>query len=144
MSLLRRAWTAQLTVALLMGFAGLALANELPVIKPEDAGDHIDKECIVEFEVKAGRVIQDKNVGFLNSNRDHREEGTFTVFFGKKGLQAFKDQRKIENPAAEFVGKTIRVKGKVALHKGKLEIEVEDPDQIELVKADEPTQESPK
>lgn len=144
MSLSRRAWTAQFAIAMLMGFAGLALANELPVIKPEEAGDHIDKECIVEFEVKAGRVIQDKKVGFLNSNRDHREEGTFTVFLGQKGLQAFKDQRKIENPAAEFVGKTIRVKGKIALHKGKPEIEVEDPDQIELVKADEPTQDSPK
>jgi len=143
MSLSRRAWTAQLAIAMLMGFAGLALANDLPVIKPENASDHIDKECIVEFEVKAARVIQDKNIGFLNSTRDHREEGTFTVFFGKKGLQAYKDQRKIENPAAEFIGKTIRVKGKVTIHKGKPEIEVEDPDQIELVKADEPTQESP-
>ena len=142
MSLSRPAWTAQLTVVLLIGFAGLAMANDLPIIKPENASDHIDKECIVEFEVKAARVIQDKNVGFLNSTRDHREEGTFTVFLGKKGLQAYKDQRKIENPAAEFIGKTIRVKGKVALHKGKPEIEVEDPDQIELVKADEPTPES--
>lgn len=113
--------------------ASSALAAETPTIKPEDASDHVDEEVIVEFEVRSSHLLQDKNVGFLNSERNNRDAKNFTAFITPQGMRSFKD-KKVENPSAEYLGKKIRVKGKVLLHKEKPEIKVERADQLEVVK----------
>jgi DNA/RNA endonuclease YhcR with UshA esterase domain len=114
--------------------SAIALAAEPTVIKPEEAKANVDKEVIVEYTVNSASILDDKNVGFLNSEGNNRDEKNFTAFITPKGMRAFKDERKIANPGAEFVSKKIRVKGKIKLFKNKLEIEVDHPDQIEVVK----------
>ena len=118
--------------------AVMALADDPKVIKPEEAAANVDKEVIVEYTVKSSRIIDDKNIGFLNSEGDNKNEKNFTAFITPKGMKAFKDDRQISNPGAEYIDKKIRVKGKITLHKSKPEIKVDSPEQIEVVE-EEPT-----
>jgi DNA/RNA endonuclease YhcR with UshA esterase domain len=112
---------------------GLLRADEPEVIPAAEAKDHVDKECIVEMTVKSGRVMQEKNVCFLNSESRPSDDKNFTAFIGRKALKIFQEEKKIQNPPDKYVGKKIRVKGKIKLHKGKPEIEIDNPDQIEEV-----------
>lgn len=112
----------------------VVLADGSPVIKPEEAAANVDKEVIVEYTVNSARVLDDKNIGFLNSERDNRSDKNFTAFITPKGMRAFKAERKMENPSAELLGKKIRVKGKIEMHKSRPEIKVERPEQVEVVK----------
>lgn len=125
-------WKCFVGVAAVLNVS-IAVAAELSVIKPEDAASNVDKEVVVEYTVKSARILDDKNVGFLNSEGDNRDEKNFTAFVTPKGMRAFKDERKIENPGAEYLGKKIRVKGKIEMHKSKPEIKVERPEQIEVI-----------
>ncbi len=116
--------------------AVIVLADDPKVIKPEEAAANVDQEVVVEYTVKSARILDDKNIGFLNSEGDNKNEKNFTAFITSKGMRAFKDVRKIANPGAEFVSKRIRVRGKIAMYKSKPEIKVDSPDQIEVVKAE--------
>jgi len=108
---------------------------DLPTIEADDAADHVGEECIVEMVVRAGRLLADKGVCFLNSRQSRRDEGNFTVVIFRDGLRRFTDAG-IEDPALEYLDRTIRVRGVVAEHKGQPQIVVKDPEQIEL--AEEP------
>ena len=113
--------------------AVMALADDPKVIKPEEAAANVDREVIVEYTVKSSRIMDDKNIGFLNSEEDNKNEKNFTAFITPKGMKAYKDDRQIANPGAEYIDKKIRVKGKIVLHKSKPEIKVDSPEQIEVV-----------
>ena len=113
--------------------ASFAVAANLPVIMPEDAAAKDNQEVIVEFTVNSARLLDAKHVSFLNSESDIHSEKNFTAFITPKGMRAFKAERKIENPGAEYIGKKIRVEGKIKLHNGRPEIEVVRPDQVQLV-----------
>ncbi len=104
-------------------------------ISAADAADHVGEECTVELTVRAARSLADKDMCFLNSSRNRRDDGNFTVVIFKAGLARFKDAG-IENPALHFLDRTIRVRGTVAEFKGSAQIVVDDPAQIELVEAD--------
>ena len=110
-----------------------AMATDPLVIKPEEAAENIDKEVIVEFTVQSSHVVQNKNIGFLNSERSNRDAKNFTAFITPQGMRSFKESKKITNPSSELLGKKIRVKGKVLLHKEKPEIKIERAGQVELV-----------
>ena len=106
-------------------------------IPPQEALSHVGEECTVEFVVENGRKLDDKDVCFLNSLKDHREKGNFTAVIFRAGLARFAADG-VANPADEFLGKTIRVSGLVAERSGQAQIVVESPTQIEVVEAAEP------
>jgi DNA/RNA endonuclease YhcR with UshA esterase domain len=108
-------------------------AEELPVIAPAQALAHVDQQVVVEYTVASARWLDAKQVSFLNSERNNRSDRNFTAFLTPEGMRAFSEQRKIENPAATFIGKKIRVTGKIELHQSRPEIRVETPRQIEVV-----------
>ena len=112
--------------------AGPSGAVAAEVIAPEDAIEHIGEECIVEFTVKAGRKLDDKEICFLNSLRDHRESSNFTAVIFRAGLARFAAEG-IENPALEYLELKVRVRGTIEEHAGKAQIVVESPTQIEIV-----------
>jgi len=112
--------------------AGPSEAVAAEVIAPEDAIEHIGEECIVEFTVKAGRKLDDKEICFLNSLRDHRESSNFTAVIFRAGLARFAAEG-IENPALEYLELKVRVRGTIEEHAGKAQIVVESPTQIEIV-----------
>jgi DNA/RNA endonuclease YhcR with UshA esterase domain len=119
--------------------ADTAVADQpAAVLASADAAAHVGEECTVEFTVEGGRRLPDKEICFLNSCSDHRDERNFTVVFFKAGLERMKADG-IEDPAAHFEKATIRVRGIVEKRNGRPQVVVEEPGQITLVKkADDP------
>ncbi|QEL15447.1 alkaline phosphatase D family protein [Limnoglobus roseus] len=90
----------------------------------------VGDEVTVQFEVQAARVTADKKRLFLNSETDFRDEKNFTVVLNAKARDGtYKDAT-----GDTFKGKTVRVKGKLSAYQGKLQIEVDDEKQVEVVK----------
>ena len=121
------AWAAVVAVA-----ADAPVAERAAVVVAADAADHVGEECVVEMVVRAARALADKEICFLNSSQDRRDEDNFTVVIFKAGLEAFREAG-IENPALHFLDKKIRVRGVVGEHKERPQIVVTDPGQIEVV-----------
>ena len=69
---------------------------------------------------------------YLNSEKDYRSDDNFTIFIPGAVLEKFKDAQ-IEDPAAYYLSKTIRVTGKVVLADEKPQIKIAGPDQINVV-----------
>jgi hypothetical protein len=109
-------------------------ADALPVIAPENGLEHLDEKCSVEFVVKGGTLLKDKQICFINSLKDHRDKANFTAVIFREGLARFAVDE-IDDPATHFMGKTIRVSGRVAEHRGQAQIVVESPSQIEVLDA---------
>lgn len=103
------------------------------VVAPGDALAHAGEECTVEFTVEAARKLPGKDVCFLNSCKDHRDERNFTVVIFKGGLDRLKADG-IPSPAEHFAKATIRVRGVVEKRDGRPQIVVDEPGQIVLVK----------
>jgi hypothetical protein len=115
--------------------APLAFAQnepEVPVIKPSEAAQHVDKQVIVEFEVASSSLLKERDMCFLNSLKDHRQEDNFSVVLRKAGLKAFAD-KEIEDPAKHFLKKKVRVEGKVEIYKEKPQIVVTKFEQLKVV-----------
>jgi DNA/RNA endonuclease YhcR with UshA esterase domain len=117
-----------LAVALLSA-AVVAADEPAKPVTPEEAAKKVNENVTVEMEVKSARL---QGNCYLNSQADYKDAKNFTVFIGRDALKKFKDA-KIEDPAAHFKGKTVRVKGTVKLFHEKPEIVLDGPDQIQVV-----------
>ena len=113
---------------------GRAAAEDKPTkpVTPEEATKLIGKTCTVEFDIKSTGKSRNGKVFFLNSSENFRDKDNFTVMLGEKAVSAYKEQ-KVEDLAAHFKGKTIRVTGMVKLFREKPEIVVNDPKQVVIV-----------
>lgn len=110
-------------------------AEATTTIPPEEAASRAGKACTVEMTVRSSRHLDDKEMCFLNSSKQHRDADNFTVVIFKTGLERLTEAG-IEAPAEHFSGRTIRVRGVVQLRNEKPQIVVESPTQIELVEED--------
>jgi DNA/RNA endonuclease YhcR with UshA esterase domain len=106
-------------------------------IAPDEALSHVGKRVTVEFVVKGGRKLDDREICFLNSKQDYRQPGTFTAVIFRDGLARFAADG-VANPGAAFLGKTIRVSGTVEDRSGQAQIVVESPTQIEVIEGVDP------
>jgi hypothetical protein len=105
-------------------------------ITPREAAKQVGKTCTVEFYIDGSDVAKGGKVAFLSSEGEFVDaKDRFTAMLGEKALKAYKEQ-KINNVAAHFYGKTIRVTGtvKAQLSRGMPGIIVNDPKQIVIVK----------
>ena len=98
------------------------------VLSPADAlkkkaGD----EVTVQFAVEGGRVVGTRIL--LNSDKDFKSEKNFTVVVNDKALTGKLDKATFDT----FKGKTIRAKGKHSTFQEKLQIQVSDEKDIEIV-----------
>jgi hypothetical protein len=109
-----------------------AVIAPVEAVTPAEAGAHAGEECTVELVVAAARKLPGKDVCFLNSKKDHRDEDNFTVVIFKDGLERLKGDG-IENPAEHFLDATIRVRGVIEKRDGRPQIVVEEPGQIVVV-----------
>ena len=85
------------------------------------------EEVTVQFAVEAGRVVGKRIL--LNSEKDFKSEKNFTVVVNDKALTGKLDKATFDT----FKGKTIRVKGKISTFQEKLQIQVSDEKDIEIV-----------
>lgn len=111
---------------------GDGLTVEQRVISPDEASANIGKDCTVELVVASSRLLDDKGACFLNSEKDHRDKGNFTVVIFRAALAKF-EAKGIANPADEYLEKKIRVSGRIDDRNGAAQIVVENPTQIVAV-----------
>ncbi len=100
-----------------------------------DAVEHAGQECIVEFNVASSRLLEGKGSCFLNSQKDHRENGNFSAVIFRAGLDLFA-AKGIADTAQEYLDKKIRVSGRIEERAGQAQIVIEGPTQITVVPAD--------
>jgi DNA/RNA endonuclease YhcR with UshA esterase domain len=108
----------------------LGSGDDTKPITPEAAAKKINEKCVVEMKVAS--TGKGNGVYFLNSKENFRDEGNFTIFISKDGVESLQ-KAKIDDPAAHFKEKTIRVTGTVKLYKERPEIAVDKAEQIQIV-----------
>lgn len=116
---------------------GVEKKEAAPVAKPklvklEDVREHIGKEVQLEFMVKNSKLLDAKKICFLNSLKNYRDKKNFTVVIKSDALEVFA-KAKIADPAKHYLGKKIRVHGKVVEHRGTPQVLVTKLDQIRIV-----------
>ncbi|MEO2090521.1 MAG: hypothetical protein ABGY75_13635 [Gemmataceae bacterium] len=107
-------------------------AAKLPdgVISPAEAlkkakGD----EVTVQFEVAGGNTVSGGKRILLNSLRDFRSDDNFTVVVNEKAMTGDYAKATFDT----FKGKTVRAKGKLSEFQKKLQLQIDDPKNLEIV-----------
>lgn len=112
--------------------ASLVGQEELKEIQAEDAGKHMGQKVEVVLTVAGSSFLKDRDLCFLNSKKNHRDEDNFSVVFRKEGLKAFAE-KKIEDPAKHFRNKKVKVTGKIEEYNGKPQIIITKFEQIKTL-----------
>jgi len=103
----------------------------IPVVTPEEAGQHEGKEVTVKGRVDGQRTAA-SGTTFLNFGGRHPNQ----IF----SCRAFAEKFPEGVPACE--GKTVEVTGKIKMHEGKPSMDLAGPDKIKVLEA-EPASEAP-
>jgi DNA/RNA endonuclease YhcR with UshA esterase domain len=102
-------------------------------LSPVEATKRVNEKVTVEMVVKASKnALARRGEIYLDSEEDFRDKKNLAVVVTRAGAGLFKEAG-VEDPAAHFKGKTIRVSGTVIVKEGRPRIEVDDPKQIRLV-----------
>jgi alkaline phosphatase D len=116
-------------------------ARNVRVASTSDGGDlaaeakkNEGKEWSAEMVVLSSGTSKDKNLIFLNSDKDHNSERNFTVVLDAKALAKELTAAKIKDPRKHYGGKKIKVTGTVEDFRGKPQIKVTKLEQIMVVK----------
>ena len=100
------------------------------VLGPAEAAKKIGEKVVLAMEVKSSKLTASR-VCYLNSCADFDDKDNFAIYLPKSTVEKFKG-KKIDDPAAHFKGKKIRVTGTVTLHKDKPQIQIDNVDQLKL------------
>jgi DNA/RNA endonuclease YhcR with UshA esterase domain len=98
-------------------------------LTPQEALSKVDQKVTVEMEVKS---TGGNTARYLNSEADFRDPKNFAVYIPQAALLRFY-QAQIPDPAQFYKGKTIRVTGMVTLNRGRPQLRVDMPQQIQVV-----------
>ena len=102
-------------------------------LSPVEAINRINESVTVEMLVQRTKCCSGSRQVFLDSETNHRDPKNLGVVVTESGRAKFAEAG-IDDPTAQFNGKTIRVRGVVIRREDRPYIEVSDPSQIELVK----------
>ena len=100
-------------------------------LTPLEAANRVNEQVTVEMLVRATKNCPHCSQIFLDLEEDHHDPNNLAVAVTETGAARFKGAR-IDDPALQFKGKTIRVTGVVKLKDNRPQIEVDDPGQIEV------------
>jgi DNA/RNA endonuclease YhcR with UshA esterase domain len=128
----------RVALLLLFGLGGLvvlpAAADDVRPIGPAEAVNRVDEQVTVEMLVKTAKNrLEKRGEIYLDSEDDFHDPRNLGVVVTRAGAEKFKEAG-IDDPAAHFKGKVIRVTGTVILKEKRPRIEVDDPRQIRVVK----------
>ena len=101
-------------------------------LTPPEAIRRVNEPVLVEMPIRRTKNCTCSSQFYLDCETNHRDPNNLGVVVTAAGAATFKE-RAIDDPAAHFQGKTIRVRGVVVLKDGWPYIEVDDPGQIEVV-----------
>lgn len=99
------------------------------VVHWKDAGKHLGEVAVVQ-----GRIVATRNIGkicFLNF--DDPENRAFTAIVKQSNYKRFSTP-----PETLYKDKWVRIRGVISEFRGKLQIEVLDPDQVTVLEKEEP------
>ena len=99
----------------------------------EEAINRVNEAVTVEMLVQRTKSCTGSRQVFLDSEANHRDPKNLGVIVTETGRTKFTEAG-IDDPTAQFNGKTIRVRGVVIRKENRPYIEVNDPGQIEMVK----------
>jgi hypothetical protein len=100
-------------------------ARDIRTISPAETANHVGEEVVVEGQVSQVGASERSHTLFVNFGGYPNHVFTAVIF--SKNLPSFSDARSWE-------GKTIRVRGKVQVYRGKPEIVLERREQVEELK----------
>jgi len=106
--------------------------NQPAVIQAAMARDHMSQVCSVEMVVRASKKERDRKVHYLDSEADYKDPKNFAVVIADEAVDKFA-QAGIENPAAYYKDKKIRVTGKIVFQEDQYQIVATEPSQIQIV-----------
>jgi hypothetical protein len=122
-----------LAIAALILLAGASPDDgKTKVIAAPDAKNHIGERCTVEMTVRSSKNAAPRKEYYLDSEEDFRDEKNFAVVISYDHGHLFK-KAGIDDPAEHYMGKKLRVTGKVIDENDQTRIRVENPDQIKIV-----------
>jgi hypothetical protein len=101
-------------------------------ISPVEAIRRLNEPVLVEMQIRRTKRCTCSSQFFLDCEENHRDPNNLGVVVTAGGAAKFKEGA-IDDPAAHFKGKTIRVQGVVILKEGWPYIEVDDPSQVKVV-----------
>jgi len=122
-----------LAIAVLTLLAGASPDDgKTKVIEPADAKKHIGERCTVEMTVRSSKNAAPRKEYYLDSEEDFRDEKNFAVVISYDHADLFK-KAAIDDPAEYYMGKKLRITGKVIDENDQTRIRVENPEQIKIV-----------
>ena|ERR1700744_2630048 len=101
-------------------------------ITAKEASKHINETVTVTGKVFNGKLIASNNMTLLDLN-GYNPNQDLTVMIEGTNRSKFSGK-----PEEDFKGKEVTITGKIIDYKGKPEIVVTEPDQIKVVKSDNP------
>lgn len=108
-------------------------AKKAEVIPAEKARDHLDKSITTELTVKSAKDANTSKVVYLDSEEDYKSEKNLALVIPYATVEDFK-KAGIDDVIKHFMGKKIRVTGKVIRQSDQTRIIVTEMKQIEMVK----------
>src|SRR5262249_422865 len=119
-------------LVLVLAFSG-ADTKEKP-LGPIEARTRVGQKITVEMTVQAAKDRLEKpGEIYLDAETDFRDGKNFAVVITKAGAASL-DAKGIKDPAAHFMDKKVRARGTVKVVEEVPRIEIDDAEQIELVK----------
>jgi alkaline phosphatase D len=101
------------------------------ILTPEVVAKHLNRKCTVELEVRGTGAS--KTLYFLNSAADRASEENFTVVIPRKAEAAFR-KAGVADVRRHYEGRTVRVTGELSEFRGRPQMVLSGPEQIEVVK----------
>ncbi len=101
--------------------------TDYKVVKACQAGDYLGEKVIVEGKIVDTYYTSSKGVVFLNFEKPYPNQCLTGVIFSDS-LENFKD-----NPQEYYLNKTVRIMGEIKEYKKRLEIILDNPQQIEVL-----------
>jgi hypothetical protein len=129
----RCAFTMAMAIAAIALLAGASPDDEKTnVVAAPDAKNHVDERCTVEMTVRSSKDAAPRREYYLDSEEDFHDDKNFAVVISYDHADLFK-KAGIDNPSEHYMGKKLRVTGKIIHENDQVRIRVEDPQQIKIV-----------
>lgn len=123
------------TLSLTLAMWCVAARAEEPVAVAELRGK-VGQTCVVEFRVATVKKSERRATWFLSSAKNLHAEGSVAVAIREADMPNFEDA-KASDFESRYLGRTVRLRGKVEEDEGQLLLFARAPDQLTLVNNDE-------
>ena len=121
-----------------------APAGDSKPLTPAEAIKKVNEEVTVQMLVKAAKNrLEKRGEIYLDSEENFKDENNLGIVITKIGATKFMEAG-VNDPAVHFQDKIIRVKGTVIIKEERSRIEVDDPKQIQIIKAPDAKDAKPK